>query len=117
MTFGGRANFHTKTLTFKIADFLGTYYAILGRPFYAKFMAIPNYTYLKLKMPRPHGIITFGGDLQQAHLCEWESYDIAITVCQPQGLDPDMTPLRGRGACDGHALQPRPWHVAGQATT
>jgi hypothetical protein len=83
MTFGGRANFHTKTLTFKIADFPSAYYAILGRPFYAKFMAIPNYSYLKLKMPRPHGIITIGGDLQQARLCEWESYDITTIACQP----------------------------------
>jgi hypothetical protein len=38
-------------LTFEIADFLGAYHAILGRPCYAKFMAVPNYTYLKLKMP------------------------------------------------------------------
>jgi hypothetical protein len=27
-------------------------------------MVIPNYTYLKLKMASPHGIITIGGDLQ-----------------------------------------------------
>jgi hypothetical protein len=26
---------------------------VLGRPCYAKFMAVPNYTYLKLKMPGP----------------------------------------------------------------
>ena len=57
-------------LIIKIADFLGTYHAILGQPCYAKFMAVPNYTYLKLKMPGSHGIITIGGNLQQAHLCE-----------------------------------------------
>ena len=51
-------------LTFEIADFPGAYHAILGRPCYAKFMAIPNYTYLKLKMLGPHEIITIGGDLQ-----------------------------------------------------
>jgi hypothetical protein len=33
---------------------------VLGRPCYAKFMAIPNYTYLKLKMPGPNGVITVG---------------------------------------------------------
>jgi hypothetical protein len=48
-------------------------------------MAIPNYTYLKLKMPGPHGVITIGGDLQQAHFYEWENYDIAIIACQPTG--------------------------------
>jgi hypothetical protein len=46
-------------------------------------MVIPNYNYLKLKMPSPHGIITIGGDLRQAHLCERENYDITIAACQP----------------------------------
>jgi hypothetical protein len=89
VTFEGRANFHTETLTIEIADFLGAYHAILGRPCYAKFMIIPNYTYLKLKMPSPHGIITIGGDLQQARLCEWENYDIMTATCQSSGAEPE----------------------------
>jgi hypothetical protein len=36
MTYGGRANFCTEMLTFKIADFPNAYHAILGRPCYAK---------------------------------------------------------------------------------
>jgi hypothetical protein len=36
--------------------FSGTYHAILGRPAYAKFMVVPNYTYLKLKIPGQKGI-------------------------------------------------------------
>ncbi|XP_066316198.1 uncharacterized protein [Miscanthus floridulus] len=83
VTFGGRANFRTEMLTFEIADFPSAYHAILGRPCYAKFMTVPNYTYLKLKMPGPHGVITIGGDLQQAHLCERENYDIATATSQP----------------------------------
>ncbi|XP_066358190.1 uncharacterized protein [Miscanthus floridulus] len=63
MMFRGQANFHTEMLTFEIADFLGAYHAILGWPCYAKFRAIPNYTYLKLKMPGPHMVITIGGNL------------------------------------------------------
>jgi hypothetical protein len=51
-------------LTFEIADFPGAYHAILGQPCYAKFMAVSNYTYLKLKMLGPRGVITIGGDLQ-----------------------------------------------------
>jgi hypothetical protein len=61
--FEDRVNFHMETLTFEIAYFPGAYHAILGRPCYAKFMVVPNYTYLKLKMPDPHRIITIGGDL------------------------------------------------------
>jgi hypothetical protein len=53
-------------LTFEIANFPSAYHAILGWPCYAKFMAIPSYTYLKLKVPSPHGVITIGGYLQQA---------------------------------------------------
>jgi hypothetical protein len=53
MTFGGQVNFRIETLTFKIADFLDAYHVILGRPSYAKFMVVPSYTYLKLKMPGP----------------------------------------------------------------
>ena len=45
VTFGDRANFCLEVLTFEVVDFLGSYHAILGRPCYAKFMAIPNYTY------------------------------------------------------------------------
>jgi hypothetical protein len=43
------ANFRTETLTFEVVGFHGTYHAILGQPCYAKFMAIPNYAYLKGK--------------------------------------------------------------------
>ena len=46
------------TLTFEVVRFHGTYHVILGRPCYAKFMAVPNYTYLKLKMTGLHGVIT-----------------------------------------------------------
>jgi hypothetical protein len=34
----------TKTLTFEVVGFHRSYHAILGRPCYAKLMAIPNYT-------------------------------------------------------------------------
>ena len=56
--FGTAANFRKEVLTFEVVGFRGSYHAILGRPCYAKFMAVPNYTYLKLKMPGPKGVIT-----------------------------------------------------------
>ena len=68
-------------LTFEIVDFPSAYHAILGRPCYAKLMAILNYTYLKLKILGPRGIITVGGNLCQAHLCERENRDIATATC------------------------------------
>jgi hypothetical protein len=60
VTFGDMQNFCTKTLTFKVVGFSRTCHAILERPTYTKFMAVPNYMYLKLKIPGPKGIITVG---------------------------------------------------------
>jgi hypothetical protein len=56
--FGTPANFRKETLTFEVVRFYGTYHAILGCPCYVRFMAVPNYTYLKLKMLGPNGVIT-----------------------------------------------------------
>jgi hypothetical protein len=52
--FGTPDNYRKETLTFEVVGFRGAYHAILGRPCYAKFMAVPNYTYLKMKMPGPN---------------------------------------------------------------
>jgi hypothetical protein len=59
-------NFRTETLTFEVVGFLGTYHAILGTPTSTKFMAMPNYTYLKLKIPGPKGVIIVGPTYQRA---------------------------------------------------
>jgi hypothetical protein len=66
VTFGDVRNFRTEILTFEVVGFSGTYHAILGRPAYAKFMVVPNYVYLKLKIPEPWGIITVGPMYQRA---------------------------------------------------
>jgi hypothetical protein len=42
--FGTPTNFRKETLTFEVVGFHGTYHAILRRPCYARFMAVPNYT-------------------------------------------------------------------------
>ena len=74
VTFGYQFNYRTETLTFEVVWFPKTFHAISGRPCYAKFMAIPNYTYLKLKMPAPHGVISVGTSFQRAYECEVECY-------------------------------------------
>jgi hypothetical protein len=50
-------NFRKETLTFEVVGFSGAYHAILGHPCYAKFMAVPNYTYFKMKMSGPKGVV------------------------------------------------------------
>jgi hypothetical protein len=66
-------NFRTETLTFEVVGFPRMYHAILGRPAYAKFMVVPNYTYLKLKIPGSKGIITMGTMFQLTFECNAES--------------------------------------------
>jgi hypothetical protein len=70
--FGTPSNFRRETLTFKVVGFRGTYHAVLGRPCYAKFMVVPNYTYLKLKMPGPNGVITVGSTYRHTYECDVE---------------------------------------------
>ncbi|XP_066324164.1 uncharacterized protein [Miscanthus floridulus] len=65
LTFGGPSNYRTEILTFEEVGFHRTYHAILGRPCYAKFMAIPNYTYLKLMMPSLHKVAAIGKDITE----------------------------------------------------
>ena len=77
--FGNRANFRSEVLTFEVVDFLGSYHAILGRSCYAKFMAIPNYTY-QLKMPGPNGVITVGSTFSHAYTFDREHYELATAI-------------------------------------
>ncbi|XP_066323156.1 uncharacterized protein [Miscanthus floridulus] len=80
ITFKNPMNYRTKTLTLEVVGFHGTYHAILGRPCYAKFMAVPNYTYLKLKMLVPRGVIIVGTSFQRAYECEVECCEHASAM-------------------------------------
>jgi hypothetical protein len=51
VTFCTRENYRTEFIKFKVANFESSYHAILVRPALAKFMAVPYYIYLLLKMP------------------------------------------------------------------
>ena len=71
MVFGSPDNFRSETLTFHIAPFRSDYQALLGREAFARFKAVPHYAYLKLKMPRPRGVITVNGNTERS-LCTEE---------------------------------------------
>jgi hypothetical protein len=106
VTFGDVRNFCTETLTFEVVGFLGTYHVILGRPAYAKFMAVPNYTYLKLKIPVPKGIITVGPMYQRAYECDVERFQLAEATIrserlhtEPRSEDQDVPESSKHAAC------------------
>ncbi|XP_066373590.1 uncharacterized protein [Miscanthus floridulus] len=54
--------------------------AYMLRPSYAKFMVIPNYTYLKLKMPGLNDVITVSSTFSHAFTCDREHYELATAV-------------------------------------
>ena len=72
VAFGDPSNYSMENLTFEVVGFPRTFHTIPGRPCYAKFMAVPNYTYLKLKIPGLGGVITIGTSFQRAYECEVE---------------------------------------------
>jgi hypothetical protein len=84
--FGTPSSFRRETLTFEVVGFRGTYHVVLGRPCYAKFMALPNYTYLKLKMPGPNGVITVGSTYRHAYECDVECVEYAEALAESEAL-------------------------------
>jgi hypothetical protein len=99
-------NFRTEILTFEVVGFSGTYHAILGRLAYAKFMAVPNYTYLKLKILVPKRIITVGTTHQRAFECDAECFQLAEALirseklhAKPSSEDQDIPKLSMQVAC------------------
>jgi hypothetical protein len=81
-----RDNYRTEYVKFEVADFEMSYHAILGRPAIAKFMAVPHYTYLVLKMPSPAGVLSLQGDLKISHDCDTEAVEIASTNQVPNAM-------------------------------
>jgi hypothetical protein len=77
----------------QVVGFRGTYHAVLGRPCYTKFMAVPNYTYLKLKMSGPNGVITVGPTYRHAFECDMECVEYAEALAESEALIADLESL------------------------
>ena len=80
MQFGTLVHFRIEFVNFVVADFDGTYHAILGRLSLTKFMAVVHYSYLVLKMPTEKGILTVRGNVYIAYTCEEESFKITKAI-------------------------------------
>jgi hypothetical protein len=66
---------------------------VLGRPGFAKFMAVPNYTYLKLKMLGPNGIITVRSTYRHTYECDVECVEYAEALAESEALIVDLEHL------------------------
>jgi hypothetical protein len=106
VTFGDLLNFRTEILTFEMVGFSGPYHAILGRSAYVKFMAVPKYMYLKLKIARMKGINTVGTTYQRAFECDAECFQLDEALirserlhAEPPSEDQDVPESFKRAAC------------------
>ena len=85
VTFGTKQNFRTEYIKFEVAYFESSYHAILGRPALAKFMAVPHYIYLLLKM-LGNTVRSLCGDLLKSFECDKEAIDHAATIRVPSSV-------------------------------
>jgi hypothetical protein len=86
-------NFRKETLTFEVVGFRGMYHTILGWQCYAKFMAVPNYTYLKMKMSGPKVVITVGSSIEHAFDCDVKCVEHAEELALDAALVASMEKL------------------------
>ena len=97
---------------------MGAYRAILGRPCYAKFMAVPNYTYLKMKVPGPKGDNTVGPSFEHAYECDVECVERAEAQAEDEALAASLDKMASEAMDSSHhhaaSFEPaealtRPW--------
>jgi hypothetical protein len=68
--FGTPSNFRKEKIEFEVVDWPSQYHAILGRPAFTRFMAVPHYAYLKLRMPANRGPLTISGSFARSENCD-----------------------------------------------
>ncbi|XP_020180566.1 uncharacterized protein [Aegilops tauschii subsp. strangulata] len=78
--FGDRDHFRREAIWFEVVDLESPYHVLLGRPALAKFMVVPHYAYLKMKIPGTKGIITINGDYEKSSACAAASSRLAESL-------------------------------------
>jgi hypothetical protein len=89
--FGNSNNYRREKLEFEVMDWPSQYHAILGRLAFAKFMAVPHYAYLTLKIPGSKGTITVQGSFEVSNTCDKEFNRLAQTF----GMTAEYARLKG----------------------
>jgi hypothetical protein len=73
--FRKKGNSRHEPIWFEVVDISSPYHMLLGRPSLAKFMAVPHYAYLNMKLPGPRGVITVTGSFKSL-ACAKESLQL-----------------------------------------
>jgi hypothetical protein len=82
VTFGTKDNYRMEYVKFEVANCESSYHGILNRPSLAKFMAVPHYDYLLLKMPGKTGVLTLRG--KKSYDFDQETIEYAATSRVPE---------------------------------
>jgi hypothetical protein len=75
--FKEKGNRYREPIWFEVVDISSPYHALLGRPDLAKFMAVPHYVYLKMKLPGPRDAITISRCYKKLMECTRASSKLA----------------------------------------
>jgi hypothetical protein len=79
--FGDNSNYRREKLEFEVMDWPSQYHAILGRPAFAKFMAVPG----------PKGTIMVQGSFEVSNTCDKEFNRLAQTF----GMTAEYARIKG----------------------
>jgi hypothetical protein len=71
--FGKKGNSRREPIWFEVVDISSPNHALLGRLALAKFMAVPHYAYLNMKLLGPRGVIIVTGSFKKSLACAKES--------------------------------------------
>ena len=93
VVFGTPENYRSEEITFQVAPFSSGYHTLLGREAFTIFQAIPHYGYMKLKMPRPGGIITLVSDPDKALCAENKTAALALEALSEALAAEELTTL------------------------
>jgi hypothetical protein len=75
--FEKKGNSRHEPIWFEVVDLSSPYHVLLGHPALAKFMAVPHYANLKMKLPCPRGVITVSGCFKKSLACAKASSQLA----------------------------------------
>jgi hypothetical protein len=89
--FGDSGNFRREKLEFEVMDWPLQHHVILGWPAFARFMAVPHYTYCTLKILGPKGVIIVKGIFKVSNTCDKEFNKMAQTF----GMTAEYARLKG----------------------
>jgi hypothetical protein len=112
--FGDSGNFPREKLEFEVMDWPSQYHAILARPAFTWFMAVPHYAYRALKILGPKGVIIVNGSFEVSNTCDKEfnrmgqTFNMRAEYARLKGeIDYNVLPDVGRSLPDQafHATQ------------